>query len=89
MPLPAASRIARRFVSVCSVCSWIESLTGCGLSGVIPTCPATKTKPFALIAWEYGAPWNGAGAPSVRMTSFTAPPSSAVGTPGRVRRPAP
>ena len=25
--------------------------------------PTTNTKPFALIACEYGAPWNGAGAP--------------------------
>ena len=32
--------------------------------------PDTNTKPFALIACEYGAPWNGAGAASVRTTSL-------------------
>ena len=30
--------------------------------------PETKTKPPAAIACEYGAPWNGAGAASVRTT---------------------
>src|SRR4051812_35224016 len=32
--------------------------------------PDTNTSPFALIACEYGAPWNGAGAASVRTTSL-------------------
>ena len=32
--------------------------------------PETNTSPFALIACEYGAPWNGAGAFSVRTTSL-------------------
>jgi hypothetical protein len=45
-----------------------------GVIGLSASCPETKTKPFALIACEYGAPWNGAGADSVRMTSFMPPP---------------
>src|SRR5262245_4464926 len=39
--------------------------------GVRATCPETKTSPPALIACEYGAPWNGAGACSVRTGSFS------------------
>src|SRR5512133_3280294 len=31
--------------------------------------PETNTNPPAQIAWEYGAPWNGAGAASVRIAS--------------------
>ena len=38
------------------------------MPGSSPSWPATKTKPFATIAWLYGAPWNGAGASSVRTT---------------------
>src|SRR5438105_4996111 len=34
--------------------------------------PETKTRSPARIACEYGAPWNGAGAASVRTTDFSA-----------------
>src|SRR5947209_19001225 len=34
--------------------------------------PETKTRSPTRIACEYGAPWNGAGAASVRTTSFSA-----------------
>src|SRR5207302_1627432 len=34
--------------------------------------PETKTRSPTLIACEYGAPWNGAGARSVRTTDFSA-----------------
>ena len=68
-PLPAASRIARRFAKTCSVCSAIESPTSSAWLGLAaPSWPETKTRPPALIACEYGAPWNGAGAASVRTT---------------------
>src|SRR5206468_445725 len=40
------------------------------------TWPDTKTKPFAAIACEYGAPRNGAGAASVRTTVLSATCSS-------------
>src|SRR4051794_41882876 len=39
--------------------------------GFRPSCPETKTKPSAAIACEYGAPWNGAGAASVRTTRLS------------------
>ena len=40
--------------------------------GFRPSWPETKTKPPAAIACEYGAPWNGAGAASVRTTRLVA-----------------
>ena len=42
-----------------------------GVAGLQPSWPATKTKSPARIAWLYGAPWNGAGAASVRITVFS------------------
>ena len=60
---------------------------------------ATNTNPFATIAWEYGAPWKGAGAASVRTTaslhsySFrfaafaSAPPRALRSPPARAGRP--
>src|SRR5215210_7919589 len=60
-PLPASSRIARRFAKVSSVSP-----------GRRETCPETKTKSPKRIACEYGAPWNGAGAASVRTTDLSA-----------------
>src|SRR5438094_5352525 len=36
------------------------------------SCPDTNTSPPKRIACEYGAPWNGAGAASVRTTDFSA-----------------
>src|SRR5262245_5629756 len=42
----------------------------------MPSCPETNTKPFAVIACEYGAPWIGAGALSVEtaVLSISLPP---------------
>ena len=39
--------------------------------GFRPSWPETKTKPPAAIACEYGAPWKGAGAASVRTTRLS------------------
>src|ERR1700739_1474915 len=44
--------------------------------GLSASCPETNTNPFATIACEYGAPWNGAGAASVRTTVLSATDSS-------------
>src|SRR3954454_14622754 len=44
--------------------------------GLTASCPETKTSPPATIACEYGAPWKGAGAPSVRTTVLPATLSS-------------
>src|SRR3982751_3060708 len=71
MPLPASSRIARTFASTCSVCSSMPP-TICVSPGFSASCPDTKTKSPARIACEYGAPWNGAGADSVRTTVLSA-----------------
>src|SRR5581483_5326716 len=65
-PLPASSRIARRFAKTCSVCSSIEPPLSSFAPGFSASCPETKTNPPEWIACEYGAPWNGAGAASVR-----------------------
>src|SRR6266550_1269648 len=68
-PVPAASRIARRFWKICSVCSSIEPAISLS-SGFRPSWPETNTNSPARIACEYGAPWNGAGALSVRTTDL-------------------
>src|ERR687884_2317381 len=73
-PLPASSRIARRFAMTCSVCSAIPGPTISDSPGRSASCPETKTRSPTRIACEYGAPWNGAGAASVRTTSFSATP---------------
>src|SRR3954454_2243588 len=73
---PASSRMARRFASTCSVCSSIEPPVSSLSPGFSASCPDTNTSPFALIAWEYGAPWKGAGADSVRTTVLSATCSS-------------
>src|SRR4051795_4480665 len=73
---PASSRIARRFASTCSVCSSMEPPLSSLSPGFSASWPDTNTSPFALIAWEYGAPWNGAGAVSVRTTVLSATLSS-------------
>ncbi len=44
--------------------------------GAAPAGRRRTRSPFALIACEYGAPWNGAGAASVRTTSLLTCPSS-------------
>src|SRR6478735_5605406 len=67
---PAASRIARRLARTRSVCGPIPPSTIWPEPGSRPSCPATNTSPLATIAWLYGAPWNGAGASSVRMICF-------------------
>src|SRR5215471_6494274 len=77
-PLPAASRIAPRFLNTCSVCSSIVVPITSPCAGSSASCPDTNTSPFAEIACEYGAPWNGAGAPSVRTTVLSATISSFV-----------
>src|SRR5262245_45589299 len=40
-------------------------------SGVSPIWPAANTNPPVTIAWLYGAPWNGAGARSVRTAALS------------------
>ena len=57
------------------------------VSRLIPSWPATKTRSPTRIAWLYGAPWNGPGARSVRMTSFSAmrAPSLSFGAGARER----
>ena len=57
--------------------------------GFSPSCPATKTRSPATIAWLYGAPWNGAGQP--RCGSRASPSSSSfvsgpAGSPAPARR---
>src|SRR5262249_15803667 len=69
-PLPAASRMARRLAKICSVCSPAVAPVSVVSPGLRAIWPETKTRPSTLIACEYGAPWSGAGALSVRTTSF-------------------
>src|SRR4029453_10282155 len=75
-PLPAAVRIASRLSKICFVCASIVSPAISECPGVNPSCPETNTKPLAVIACEYGAPWNGAGASSVRtaVLPISSPP---------------
>src|SRR3954470_1215839 len=75
-PDPASARIAARFAKTCSVCSSIVPAESTFSPGFSASWPETKTNPLALIAWEYGAPWNGAGADSVRTTVLSATFSS-------------
>src|SRR5437763_9994136 len=77
-PLPASSRIARRFASACSVCSSIEPPESSLSPGFRASWPETKTSPAAEIACEYGARWNGASAASVRTTVLSVTLSSFV-----------
>src|ERR1700704_1808472 len=77
-PDPASSRIARRFAKTCSVCSSIAPPESSFSPGFSASCPETKTKPLATTACEYGAPWNGAGADSVRTMVLSATRSSLV-----------
>ena len=67
---PASSRMAWRFCMTCSVCSSMPPSTTSCVSGSMPSWPETKTSSPKLIPCEYGAPWNGAGARSVRTTSL-------------------
>src|SRR5262249_26224898 len=69
-PLPAASRMARRLAKICSVCSPAVAPVSVVSPGLRAICPETKMRLSTLIACEYGAPWSGAGALSVRTTSF-------------------
>src|SRR5207253_3682089 len=71
-PLPASSRIAFRFRITCSVCSWIDPPESSLSPGLSASWPETNTRSPTRIACEYGAPWNGAGAASVRTTDFSA-----------------
>src|SRR5579864_4293070 len=77
-PEPASSRIARRFAKTCSVCSSIDPPASSLSPGFSASWPETNTKPLATIACEYGAPWNGAGAASVRTTVLSATVASLV-----------
>ena len=72
-PLPASSRIARRFANTCSVCSSIVPPVSSLSPGRSESWPETNTRSPQRIACEYGAPWNGAGAASVRTTVFSLP----------------
>src|ERR687887_2432331 len=72
--LPAASRIARRFAITCSVCGPMPPPMSSLSPGRSASWPETKTRSPTRIACEYGARWNGAGAASVRTTSFSATP---------------
>ena len=65
-PPPRGSRA--RLAKTCSVCSPIVPPDSSFAPGFSASWPETNTKPPATIAWEYGAPWNGAGAASVRTT---------------------
>src|SRR5215475_7248955 len=69
-PLPAASRMARRLAKICSVCSPAVAPVSAVSPGLRAIWPETKTRLSTVIACEYGAPWSGAGALSVRTTSF-------------------
>src|SRR4051794_25229845 len=71
-PVPASARIAARFAKTCSVCSSIVPPESSLSPGFSASCPETKTKSPARIACEYGAPWKGAGADSVRTTVLSA-----------------
>src|SRR5579859_122051 len=66
-PVPAACRMACRFLSTRSVCSAIPPLTTFPVAGSMATCPETNTMPAALIACEYGP--IACGASFVAMTS--------------------
>src|SRR2546421_5307534 len=71
-PLPASPRIASRFWKIWSVCSWIDPPESSFSPGRSASWPETKTRSPTRIACEYGAPWNGAGARSVRTPDFSA-----------------
>src|ERR671937_480705 len=64
--------MARRFANTCSVCGPISPPMSSDSPGRSASWPETKTRSPTRIACEYGAPWNGAGAASVRTTSFSA-----------------
>src|SRR5207237_960730 len=76
--LTAPPAVRPPLASACPVCSSTLSPTTCVSPGRIPTWPETKTKPPAAIACEYGAPWKGAGAASVRMACFSVIPLSSI-----------
>src|SRR5437763_2840367 len=64
--------MARRFANTCSVCAPISPPISSDSPGRSASWPETKTRSPTRSACEYGAPWNGAGAASVRTTSFSA-----------------
>src|SRR5579859_2972159 len=70
--------MARRFAKTCSVCSSIDPPLSSLSPGFSASWPETNTKPLATIACEYGAPWNGAGAASVRTTVLSATAASLI-----------
>src|SRR5205085_5336098 len=53
-PLPAACKMAERFFMTCSVCLSTPPLIRLPLAGSKQTWPEIKSKPLALMAWEYG-----------------------------------
>src|SRR5438105_5942178 len=73
-PLPAASRMARRLAKICSVCSSIVPPMSSVSPGLNASWPETNTSSPTTIACEYGAPWKGAGAASVRITCLSGTP---------------
>src|SRR6188508_636378 len=66
-PEPAASRIAARLARTRSACPAASSATNSPVAGSSPSCPATKTRSPARIAWLYGP--AAAGAPVVLICS--------------------
>src|SRR6476660_7396919 len=69
--VPAASRIAERFLSTCSVCASMPPWIRFPVAGSSATWPEMKTNPFALIACEYGP--IALGALGVETTSRVKP----------------
>src|SRR5579872_6535081 len=75
--LPAALKIAERFLSTRSVWAETSPSSTCWVDGSIATCPETKTNPLARIACEYGP--IACGASFVEITSRIHPPTIALG----------
>src|SRR5580700_5794275 len=71
-PVPAACRIAERFLSTRSVWTATSPSITCCVAGSIATCPETKTNPLARIACEYGP--IACGPSLVEITSRIHPP---------------
>src|SRR5579864_2830609 len=65
--LPAALKIADRFLSTCSVCCSMPPATRLPVAGSSATCPEINRNPLALMACEYGP--IGVGALGDKTTS--------------------
>src|SRR5580700_7004826 len=71
-PLPAAFKIAERFLSTRSVWTATSPPSTCWVDGSMATCPETKTNSSVRIACEYGP--IACGASLVEITSRIHPP---------------